>query len=273
MSKHLNFIMATALCLLGISVILSSCEKDDDETNGNSKIVKTIEVHQGTEDGALLQTIDFHYKGSRVDYADYYGIEEVICGPMVPYGKNSMGARVHFNISGNTMTLRFCEPKTEKDLPDACDGDGYGQGTLENGYLVEEYLEATESDVIKNKFDKTYYTHNSKGQVTEMKCYGKSRKYVWDDDCIVKVSGNLGYWRGYDLSHTNIENIANLDLNRIIFDQWYSEDIFGLSLCGYISSNEKYLTALANWEIDNDGRVIKATLKDYKTYVFLIKYY
>ena len=241
------------------------------DSGGKGKLVSQIKYY---ENGIYKGSIIFYYdKNNRVVSADY-GESVNICGPT--------GYHVFYNISGNTMTLSSCPSgKSSNVVPGVYYNDGMGKGTLNNmGLLTEEYFENSESEIVSGNYSICRYEHNSKGQCTvytyydnPRDSYGHTCTYTWENDCIVRITGNPGSAGYGNPSYSNMENKANLDLNYIIMDQMYSEDIFGLALCGYKSTKQKYLLKGVDWELDKDGYPIKVEYKEYGDNItFEIKY-
>lgn len=156
-----------------------------------------------------------------------------------------------------------------------------GKGKLNTlGYLEEEYFDNYDYEISSGDYCITRYEHNNKGQVLSYKVYYDGPNdskpdhictYEWKNDCIVNFTGNPG-GAGYNThpSYTNIENKANLNLNWMIYDQMFSEDIYGLALCGYISAKEKYLINNGTkWVLDSRGYVVRAM---HKNYTYQIEY-
>ena len=236
----------------------SSDNKPD--SGGKGKLVSQIKCYIN---GSNLGSIIFYYdKNNRVVSADYGRYVEV-CGPT--------GFHVFYNISGNTMTLSSCPSgQSSNAVPGVDYDDGMGKGTLNNmGLLTEEYFENSTSEINSGKYSICRYEHNSKGQCTSYTwyenpsvSYGGTCTYTWENDCIVRITGNPGGANYGDPSYTNIENKANIDLNYLIYDQMYAEDIFGLALCGYISTKQKYLLKKVDWTLDKDGYPVKAEYEE-----------
>ena len=230
------------------------------DSGGKGKLVSQIKYY---ENGIYKGSIIFYYdKNNRVVSVDYgEGVE--ICGPN--------GFHVFYNISGSTMTLSSCPSgKSSNVVPGVDDGDGMGKGTLNSmGLLTEEYFENNESEIASGDYYICQYVHNSKGQCTALNIYKNQRDgygdkytYTWENDCIVHVTGNPGGAHYDNFYYTNIENKANIDLNYLYCDQMYSEDVFGLALCGYISTKQKYLLKDVDWTLDKDNYPVKAEFKE-----------
>ena len=272
-----------------LSVILSmamvfplvSCGSDDDDdgdgvnSGGKGKLVSQINVYSGSY---LRQTITFYYdKKNRVTSADYSN-DNAILGPGY--------MRIYFNLEGSTLTLSSC-PSGESNPTRGVDGDGYGEGKLNSmGLLTEENFENYSYELESGDYTVCRYEHNSKGQCTSYAFYSSPRDaerdrssdrctYTWENDCIKRITGNPGGANYASTpSYTDIENKANINLNLMFMDQLYSEDIFGLALCGYISSKDKFLlSSFGNgsikWQVDSQGYVTKA---EYSGYSYEISY-
>ncbi len=230
------------------------------DSGGKGKLVSQIKCY---ENGIYQGSIIFYYdKNNRVVSVDYgEGVE--VCGPA--------GFHVFYNISGSTMTLSSCPSgKSSNVVPGVDYGDGMGKGTLNSmGLLTEEYFENNESEIASGKYSIIRYEHNSKGQCTALThheypgvSYWDECTYTWENDCIVHVTGDPGGAHYDNFYYTNIENKANIDLNYLYCDQMYSEDVFGLALCGYISTKQKYLVKDVDWTLDKDNYPVKAEFKE-----------
>lgn len=226
---------------------------------GNDKLVSTITINSSsTRSTSKYQIIKFFYDdNNRVKAVEYDGTDEIVIGPQ--------GAHLDYNIKGTTMTLSgydLSNPSAIMTSP--------GKGTINSqGYLEMEYFETYEYEIKQNDYLISYYEHNSKNQVTKMRVVESDTKkdfrvytYKWENDCIVSVTGNPG-GAGYStFSYSNIENKCNINLNRMLYDQMYSEDIYALALCGYICAKEKYLIS-GDWKLDSTGYPISITHKGY----------
>lgn len=256
------------LSFLFLCLVPVSCGDDGDEngliSGSTGKKVKSIEVYK---DEVLVQTIRFYYTGNRISSADYSDSNYGIIGPD--------GIRVFYNINGRTMTISGClsgKTKPVETLP--------GKGTLNShGLLEEQYFENSESEINSGNYNICRYEHNDKGQLTAWYFYSNSLgtkpstprcTYKWESDCIASFTGNPGGAGYTNPTYTNIENKANINLNWMILDQIFQEDIYGLSLCGYLSVKDKYLLDNGvNWTLDKKEIPIKA---EYKRYTYVIKY-
>ena len=268
--KH--FILSSIILLGTLS--LTACISDGDETisleyddgtgggsdnGGKGKLVSGITVTTSSRASSEYQTIKFFYDSSnRVKAVEYGGNDQIVLGPQ--------GCHLEYKINGSTMTLygwRLGQEAYAETSP--------GKGKVNSqGYLEMEYFEAGASEIQANDYLIRYYEHNSKNQVTKMRVVESDKpnrdfhvcNYTWTDDCMVNVTGNPG-GAGYGtFRYSTIENKANINLNRMIYDQMFSEDIFGLALCGYISAKEKYLVE-GNWILDNSGYPVSITIGGY----------
>lgn len=222
---------------------------------GSGKLASTITISKGsTRSETEYQTIKFFYdNNNRVKAVEYGGTDEIVIGPQ--------GYHLDYNINGTTMTLSGYDLRNSSVTMTSP-----GKGTVNSqGYLEMEYFETNESEIRKNDYLICYYEHNSKNQVTKMRVVESDTKkdfhvytYKWDNDCITSVTGNPG-GAGYgNFRYSNIENKCNINLNRMLYDQMYSEDIFALALCGYICAKEKYLIS-GDWKLDSNGYPISIT--------------
>ena len=240
--------------------LFTACPSDDDDesikaVNSGAK-VSSIEVYKNNK---LLQIIKFYYIGNRIASADY-SASSPICGP----GRY----RIFYNVSGSTMTISG-SPYGQSSPID----NNPGKGILNSmGLLEEETFENSEYVIKNGKYCVKKYVHNVKGQVTEYQFYGSPTDnrpsvctYKWDNDCIAQTTGNPGGNGNYSPKYTSIENQANINLNWMMYDQMFSEDIYGLALCGYISVKDRYLVE-ADWTFDKNGCATKAVSGGY-TYV------
>ena len=229
------------------------------DSGGKGKLVSGITItSNSTRASSGYQTIKFFYDNSnRVKAVEYGGTQEIVIGPQ--------GAHLDYLISGNTLTLSGYDldnPLVVHVSP--------GKGTLNSqGYLEMEYFEATANEINRNDYLISYYEHNSKNQTTKKRVVesdtGRESRvytYTWNNDCIVKVTGNPGSAGYSTFSYSTIENKSNINLNRMIYDQMYSEDIVALALCGYISAKEKYLVK-GDWKLDSSGYPVSITFGDY----------
>ncbi len=258
-------IFSCALIFFSLS-LFSACSNDNDDSSNDVRgggLVSKIEVYKKAGDAAPTQTISFFYgDNNRIVAADYSG-KELVCGPV--------GLRVHFNVEGQLMTLMFSKVGTSSNQRKGdLEGEGHGEGQLNNmGYLETSFLDATAYDIESGKYYIDTYEHNSKGQLTQHLINGRVVcKYTWVDDCLSSVSGNPG-GRGYTNPigyYSKKENKANINVNLLVFDQIFQEDIFGLSLCGYISAKDKYL--LDGWETNESGYPVSYSGK----YIYVIHY-
>ena len=241
--------------LLFMSMCLfTACPSDDDENKSDNIIperddlISMIEIYEKGNEKEPSQTIKFYYgDNDRVIAADYSG-KQLVCGPV--------GQRVHFNVNGQILTLTFSKVGFSSNQHQGDrDGEGYGEGILNDmGFLETSFIDATQREIKDGDYYVDTYEHNNKGQLTTHLL--NSRKvcsYTWKNDCLNSVSGNpggVGYSNpiGY---YSNVENKANINVNWLIFDQIFQEDIFGLTLCGYMSTKDKYL--LEGWKINENG--------------------
>ena len=203
-------------CVLSIG-----CGGDDgdDVSNGSSinpvrgNLISKVEISKGKTITSSSQIIKFIYDDKkRVIAADYSG-EEYVCGPI--------GARVHFNVSGNTLKLTFSKVGSDVGMNQGYQREGYGEGVLNSmGVLTESYIYATSNEIQRGDYSVETYEHNEKGQITAYLIDGRKRAtYTWANDCLTNLTGNPG-GAGYPetIGYTTYENKANLDLNWLIFD-------------------------------------------------------
>lgn len=238
-------------------------EDQNSESNhnagGSGKLASTITISSAsTRSTSEYQTIKFFYdSNNRVKAVEYGGTDEIVIGPQ--------GYHLDYNISGTTMTLSGYDLRNSSVRMTSP-----GKGTVNSqGYLEMEYFETNESEIKKNDYLIDYYEHNSKNQVTKMRVVESDTNkdfrvytYKWENDCITSVTGNPG-GAGYStFRYSNIENKCNINLNRMLYAQMYSEDIFALALCGYICAKEKYLIR-GDWKLDSNGYPISITHNGY----------
>jgi len=239
---------------------------DDNQDNGsyhnaggNGKLVSTITINSGsTRSTTKNQIIKFFYDdNNRVKAVEYDGTDEIVIGPQ--------GAHLDYNIKGTTMTLSGYNLKKPSEIMTSP-----GKGTINSqGYLEMEYFETYEYEIKQNDYLISYYEHNSKNQVTKMRVVESDTKkdfhvytYKWENDCIVSVTGNPGAAGYSTFRYSTIENKCNINLNRMLYDQMYSEDIYALALCGYICAKEKYLIS-GDWKLDSNGYPTSITHNGY----------
>lgn len=219
------------------------------DAGGSGKLVSGITVTSGSSRASSdYQTIKFFYDNkNKVTAVEFGGTDEIVIGPQ--------GAHLEFSISGTTMTLTgyYLSNSSRKVT-----SPGKGQ-INSNGYLDKQYFESSEYEIKNNDYLIWSYERNSKNEVTKMivadskpKGYSSTYTYTWENGCIVSVTGNPG-GAGYSrFSFSNIENKTNIDLNLLLYDQMFGEDLFSLALCGYIAPKQKYLVD-GNWKLDSSG--------------------
>lgn len=211
---------------------------------GNGRLVSKIDISSksGTRAGSSQSIVFYYDDNNRVTSADYIG-EEIVIGPV--------GGRVHFNISNGTMKLSFSKAGSSsiiETLP--------SMGKVNNmGLLESEYFESSQQEINSGKYATIYYEHNNKGQITKMSYvsqgYKKDYIYSWTSDCLTSFTGSPGGAGYAPPKYSNNENKSNIDVNLLIFDQLFDEDIFGLALCGYVTVKSKNL--IEGWKVDNSG--------------------
>lgn len=229
-----------------------------DSPGGKGKLVSRVEVGFFSDtETKVVQTIDFLYdNNNRVISAIYRGEEEVVIGPM--------GYQIYYNINDDRLTLST-RAAGSTDKPINLNGvpeDKGPYGTINSqGYLTYDCFENSQEELNSGDYFSVWYEYNSKGETIQRSCgtaqsSDYSFTYIWEDGNITNGPSNDDiYYRG------NIENKANIDLNKLSADQIFDEDIFGLALCGYKGIKDKYLIvqmigldpAKFDYEYDNEG--------------------
>ena len=235
-------------------------DTDPEEPSGGfGKLVSKIYIAPKNSTN-VIQTIKFYYDDTnRVTSIECSGTEEII-----PNLKN--GIRLYYQINDNTMTLYHTKENATKVRGDG-NGSGYGYGTLNDmRYLEYDCLNNTQQTMNSPNQPKLSY---GKYYYYEGETLGLNNVDYWWKNGDVQTGALYGTGReGY--YHTNIENKANINLNRL-FAHTYKcydgntyisyEDVYGLALCGYIGNKDKHLlsqieganAAKFSYTFDSDG--------------------
>ena len=166
------FLFAASLGLLACGGDESDdVAKKETSTSQNEKLVRRIEIYKQGREMNQRQVIQFVYgDNNRIIAADYWGVEHV-CGPV--------GARVHFIVSSNVLSLMFSSPTMDSGLYQGFNGEGFGQGVLNSiGLLEEDYIDATEYEIKGRKYSILTYEHNEKGQITKLVIHHTTGSYT-----------------------------------------------------------------------------------------------
>lgn len=269
-----------AVLVFGILAACSESSSDWNENNstgGRGKLVRQIEVYDHDYSTSVPSEImDFYYDNTnRVTSICFNGNGPTFIRPQ--------GIQLFYDLNGNKMTLSW-RPANSTQVPMPGDGEGYGMGygiLNERRMLSEECFEETESSMASGEYKDgiSYYFYDEQGQTLLEKREGRyetSRTWTWENGNV--VNGYGGNDKGY--TYTEYENKVNIHLNRL-FTQTYGEDMYAISLCGYIGKKDNNLiatlkensgTVVYSYELDTAGYPIQIDFgKKYTAFIYYTK--
>ena len=251
----------------------SNTNPDTEEPSGGvGKLVSKISITKNNRTD-VLQTIKFYYDNNtnRVISIECNGSQEII-----PNLKN--GIRLYYHINDNTMTLYHSKGNTAEARGDGT-GSGYGTGKLdEMGYLVSDNLKD------KDKETGTFFYNTIGNNMMTMHYYSGASgiDFLWQGGDIV-CGGFTDTMREYYDYYTNIENKANINLNRLFTHtikcsfisgntKYEYEDVYALALSGYLGWKDKHLLSGVSSSYDKKDAVIFSYTYDSNNYPITISY-
>jgi hypothetical protein len=238
------------LCFIILTIIFLSCSNDEDSSNNNSGLLKTIITYNVTNFGTQTFKSDevnlFYSENNKIDYVT---VEN--------FSPNSSGnkATIKYHYSGDLITLkeRFIENNTTSQADDYFEYDNLNRIVKYKRYHSLPHSEYTYEYLSNGNIIQTYYTQQGLDFIPY-----SSENFTFDSNLNLTSRNFENYEYDNKLSPTN----GILGLDKIYYIDQYSDDDFYPTYFNNIiyqtnSNNGTFFEVNSTYEYNSDNKPIK----------------